>query len=121
MEKFMKRFGSQVDGVVSGWDRIAIRGSSRWLSSVRGLSTYLSGCPYEYRRFGPGGLSRLVIDKEEPTKGSFPWRAAKRSRNSCCYSKVKRLVFTGTNVGSTDASGDPGAVSVLPALSVATV
>jgi len=42
MEKFMERYGSEVKGVISGWDRIAFRGTMRWLSSPRGMATYLS-------------------------------------------------------------------------------
>jgi hypothetical protein len=42
MERFLERYGSEVKGVISGWDRIAFRGTIRWLASVRGVATYLS-------------------------------------------------------------------------------
>jgi hypothetical protein len=42
MKEFMERHGGQVKGVMSGWDRIALRGTIRWLSSVRGLGSYLA-------------------------------------------------------------------------------
>jgi hypothetical protein len=42
MHKFMERFGGEVNAVVSGWDRIAIRGSLRWLASLQGIQTYAS-------------------------------------------------------------------------------
>jgi hypothetical protein len=42
MKTFMNRYGAQVKGVISGWDRLAFRGTLRWLSNVAGLTTYLS-------------------------------------------------------------------------------
>lgn len=41
MEKFLERFGEHVNGVITGFDRLAIRGSIRWLGSIEGLRTYL--------------------------------------------------------------------------------
>jgi hypothetical protein len=38
----MRRYGAEIKGVISGWDRLAFRGTLRWLSSARGLATYLS-------------------------------------------------------------------------------
>jgi len=43
MKSFVERYGSEVMAVLSGWDRLAFRGTLRWLSSVAGLSSYL-GC-----------------------------------------------------------------------------
>ena len=42
VREFMERYGGQVKGWISGWDRIALRGTIRWLSSVVGLASYLS-------------------------------------------------------------------------------
>lgn len=42
MKSFLERYGSEVTSVLSGWDRLAFRGTLRWLSSVAGLSSYLS-------------------------------------------------------------------------------
>jgi len=42
MERFLERYGNEVKGVISGWDRIAFRGTIRWLATVRGVATYLS-------------------------------------------------------------------------------
>jgi hypothetical protein len=42
MDKFLEKFKGEVNGVLSGWDRIAVRGSIRWLSSTRGLLTYMA-------------------------------------------------------------------------------
>jgi hypothetical protein len=41
MKMFLERFGKHVNGVVSGWDRLALRGTIRWLASVQGLGSYL--------------------------------------------------------------------------------
>lgn len=42
MKSFVKRYGSEVMSVLSGWDRLAFRGTLRWLSSKAGLSSYLA-------------------------------------------------------------------------------
>lgn len=41
MKEFLEKYKEKVNGVISGWDRIAIRGTIRWLSSVSGLYSYL--------------------------------------------------------------------------------
>jgi hypothetical protein len=41
MEKFLRRFASQVIGVLCGWDRIRFQGSRGWLAAVRGFKHYL--------------------------------------------------------------------------------
>jgi len=43
MKAFMDRYAGEVKGALSGWDRLAFRGTIRWLSSVEGLSSYLCG------------------------------------------------------------------------------
>ena len=42
MKSFISRYGTEIKGVISGWDRLAFRGTLRWLSSVSGLGSYLS-------------------------------------------------------------------------------
>ncbi len=42
MDKFMERYGSEVKGTISGWDRIGIQGTIRWLASPHGLASYLA-------------------------------------------------------------------------------
>lgn len=42
MQTFLARFGSEIKGVLSGFDRVRFRGTIRWLASERGLGTYLS-------------------------------------------------------------------------------
>jgi hypothetical protein len=41
MEKFLRRFASQVIGVLCGWDRIRFQGSRGWLAGVMGFKHYL--------------------------------------------------------------------------------
>jgi hypothetical protein len=43
MKVFLDRYGTRVKGVMSGWDRLAFRGTLRWLATTVGLSSYL-GC-----------------------------------------------------------------------------
>ncbi len=42
MQVFLNRYGARVKGVLSGWDRLAFRGTLRWLATTVGLSSYLS-------------------------------------------------------------------------------
>jgi len=42
MDKFMERYGSEVKGVLSGWDRLALRGTIRWLATAHGMASYLA-------------------------------------------------------------------------------
>lgn len=42
MRKLLERLGNEVNGVVTGWDRLALRATIRWLASAQGLATYLS-------------------------------------------------------------------------------
>src|SRR5438874_2381195 len=41
MQTFIRRFGSQVLGVLSGFDRVRFRGTKRFLANVRGMVNYL--------------------------------------------------------------------------------
>lgn len=41
MQTFLSRLGSEIKGTLSGFDRIRFRGTIRWLSSLRGLGSYL--------------------------------------------------------------------------------
>lgn len=41
MESFLTRYESEVKGVLSGFDRLRFRGTIRWLSSWRGMMSYL--------------------------------------------------------------------------------
>lgn len=43
MKKFMELFGEKTIGCINGWDRLAFRGTIRWLASERGVGSYL-GC-----------------------------------------------------------------------------
>ena len=41
MKAFMERYASEVKGAIHGWDRLAFRGTVRWLANVSGLASYL--------------------------------------------------------------------------------
>jgi hypothetical protein len=41
MKSFIQRFGDQILGILSGFDRLRLRGTKRLLASVRGLGSYL--------------------------------------------------------------------------------
>jgi len=41
MNTFLQRMGSKIKGTLSGFDRVRFRGTIRWLSSLRGMGSYL--------------------------------------------------------------------------------
>ena len=42
MQGFIQRHTDKVSGVLSGFDRVRLRGTLRWLSNPRGMLNYLS-------------------------------------------------------------------------------
>ena len=42
MKQFIDKYQKNIIGSISGWDRIAWRGTNRWLSNCDGLGCYLS-------------------------------------------------------------------------------
>jgi hypothetical protein len=42
MQTFLARFASEIKGVLSGFDRLRLRGTIRWLASPRGLGTFMN-------------------------------------------------------------------------------
>lgn len=42
MKRFLKRYGDQIHGVLSGFDRLRFRGTLRWLAYTQGMSDYLN-------------------------------------------------------------------------------
>jgi hypothetical protein len=52
MKKFMELFGEKTIGCLSGWDRLAFRGTLRWLASKRGVGSYLSCNGILFKDFG---------------------------------------------------------------------
>ena len=62
MSEFMKLHADKVNGVLSGLDRVRLRGTLRWLSSVRGIMSYLSLVSWAWFTCGckPGFPSRCT-------------------------------------------------------------
>lgn len=52
MLEFMKLYSKNIVGAISGWDRIRFRGTIRWLSSTRGINTYVSTKSILMKHFG---------------------------------------------------------------------
>jgi hypothetical protein len=53
MKSFVARFGSQIYGVLRGFDRIRFRGTFRQLATVSGMTTMLSFSKVLFKDFGP--------------------------------------------------------------------
>ena len=41
MQTFIQRWGKNILGVLSGWDRVRFRGTKRFLANTRGMTNYL--------------------------------------------------------------------------------
>jgi hypothetical protein len=68
MQSFIDRHASKVIGSLSGFDRVRLRGTLRWLSNVRGMIGYLSAMSVllkNFTRFGKGFTSQIRQRAEE--------------------------------------------------------
>lgn len=68
MKKFMELFGEKTTGCVSGWDRLAFRGTIRWLASTRGMASYLS-CNHILLKDFKGWASSLTAQVRAACEG----------------------------------------------------
>lgn len=77
MKAFMDHYRSEIKGVLSGGDRLAFRGTIRWLASVAGLSSYLSYHQIFLKDFAPWaqGLTARVRRSCEEVAGRLNLRA----------------------------------------------
>ena len=65
MERFVQQHGEKVTGVVSGFDRLVLRGSLRMLSFAAGMMGYLSAKNVLLKEFG-----KHVGGSDETAEGS---------------------------------------------------
>lgn len=77
MQKFLQRFAGQVNGVLSGWDRLSIRGSIRWIASLSGLRNYLSCHDIRLKNFAgwARGLTKQIRSASEELAHSLGIRS----------------------------------------------
>jgi len=52
MNEFIAKFGDQIMGVLSGFDRFVLRGTLRAICHKQGMEGYLSGCSVLLKDFG---------------------------------------------------------------------
>ena len=64
MEQFMSKHGERVIGVLSGWDRVVLRGTYRILCSTSGMMYYLSQISLLLRDFTEHAktMTAMLID-----------------------------------------------------------
>ncbi len=62
MREFLQKFGLHIHGVLSGWDRLVLRGTLRTLSHVAGMKLYLHESNVLWKDFGRHveGLSERI-------------------------------------------------------------
>jgi hypothetical protein len=68
MQSFLQRMGSKIKGTLSGFDRVRFRGTIRWLSSLRGMGSYLGTMRILLKDFTDWGKAR-TDEIEVATKG----------------------------------------------------
>lgn len=64
MDNFVEKYAGAIKGVLSGWDRLAMRGTIRQLSNVATLSAYLNYKGVLLKEFKPWALSMTKRMKE---------------------------------------------------------
>ena len=52
MKQFLDKYQKNIFGSINGWDRLAIRGTIRWLSTIQGVGSYLGFNNILYKDFG---------------------------------------------------------------------
>lgn len=57
IKKFLEKYGNKIKGVLSGWDRLAFRGTMRYLSTVATLSCYLRHKGVMLKDFTPWAIT----------------------------------------------------------------
>jgi hypothetical protein len=76
MQSFLERMGSKIKGTLSGFDRVRFRGTIRWLSSLRGMGSYLGTMRILLKDFTDWGKARTheieVATKELTKKANCP-------------------------------------------------
>jgi hypothetical protein len=67
MRSFLAKYGSEIKGVLSGFDRVRFRGTIRWLASVRGLGSFLGTKRILLKEFKAwaGGLTQRIRQATE--------------------------------------------------------
>lgn len=72
MKEFMTKYQIDVQGAISGWDRLLFRGTQRWLSNAKGMSTYLGKRRIllkDFGRWAQGMTQRIRSSCEEVARG----------------------------------------------------
>jgi hypothetical protein len=67
MKRFLQRYGEQIQGVLSGFDRLRFRGTLRWLAHTNGLKDYLNCAGVLLKEFKEyvGGVTEQVCAASE--------------------------------------------------------
>ena len=53
MKNFMEMYAKNINGAISGWDRLRFRGTIRWLANTSGINSYLSTRNILLKNFKP--------------------------------------------------------------------
>lgn len=64
-------YGKKVIGSINGWDRVRFRGTIRWLSSIRGMETYLQSMNVllkDFKTFASEVTSKIRSECEQQAK-----------------------------------------------------
>ncbi|MFO1044586.1 MAG: hypothetical protein U0941_22665 [Planctomycetaceae bacterium] len=60
MKSFLQQMSSKIKGALSGLDRVRFRGTIRWLSSLRGMGSYMGTMKILLKDFKKWGKARTA-------------------------------------------------------------
>ena len=87
MKAFLEKHQKNIFGSISGWDRLSIRGTIRWLSSVAGVCSYLSINRILYKDFGKWAESMTTTIRKSCETVADELQIEKRYLNSSALNK----------------------------------
>ena len=85
MEAFIQKYHKDVTGVLSGWDRVRIRGMQRILANVGGMMSYLSHMGVRLKDFG-AFVERTCLQVRQASE-----QAARRLERPVHYLRSSRI------------------------------
>lgn len=89
MQKFIAKYQSQIAGVLSGFDRLVLRGSLRKISYVFGLQGYLWAQNVLLKNFG--SHVQQISQQVKEAAVSVPSSSGSTSQPLCKLHKIKNL------------------------------
>ena len=89
MNSFVQRLGASIRGILSGFDRLRLRGTKRWLATTRGLIGYL--------------WQRQILWKDFPSHAEAVTQALRRATETQTAAAGRPLVYVSSAASDKEA------------------